>query len=94
MSFRMVHENAFKSLKCQIGVLLDYLENTKRGDPNCNINGTSKRANEAVEGTSVLKPRVKAANVPKWAQSCQESIWESGEVGDIYRWGRKASDEM
>jgi hypothetical protein len=29
-----------------------------------------------------LKPRVKAVNVPKWAQ-CQESIWESGgEVRD------------
>jgi hypothetical protein len=26
-----------------------------------------------------LKPRVKAANVPKWAQRSQESIWESGE---------------
>jgi hypothetical protein len=25
-----------------------------------------------------LKHRVKAANVPKWAQSSQESIWESG----------------
>jgi hypothetical protein len=31
----------------------------------------------------VLKPRAKAANVPKWAQRSQESIWESGgEVGD------------
>jgi hypothetical protein len=25
-----------------------------------------------------LKPRVKAENVPKWAQRSQESIWESG----------------
>jgi hypothetical protein len=25
-----------------------------------------------------LKPRVKAKNVPKWAQSSQENIWESG----------------
>jgi hypothetical protein len=31
----------------------------------------------------VLKARVKAENVPKWAQPCQESIWESGwEVRD------------
>jgi hypothetical protein len=31
-----------------------------------------------------LKPRVKAANVPKWAQRSQESIWESGgKVGDV-----------
>jgi hypothetical protein len=30
-----------------------------------------------------LKYRVKAANVPTWAQRTQESIWESwGEVGD------------
>jgi hypothetical protein len=30
-----------------------------------------------------LKPHVKAANMPKWAQCSQESIWESGgEVGD------------
>jgi hypothetical protein len=30
-----------------------------------------------------LKPRVKAANVPKWAQHSQESMWESGgKVGD------------
>jgi hypothetical protein len=30
-----------------------------------------------------LKPRVKAANVPKWAPGSQESIWESGgEVRD------------
>jgi hypothetical protein len=30
-----------------------------------------------------LKPRVKAVNVPKWAQRSQESIWESGwEVRD------------
>jgi hypothetical protein len=30
-----------------------------------------------------LNHRVKAANVPKWAQRSQESIWESGgEVGD------------
>jgi hypothetical protein len=30
-----------------------------------------------------LKPRVKADNVPKWAQRSQESIWESGwEVRD------------
>jgi hypothetical protein len=25
-----------------------------------------------------LKPRVKAANMPKWAQHSQECIWESG----------------
>jgi hypothetical protein len=31
----------------------------------------------------VLKARVKAENVPKWAQPSQESIWESGwEVKD------------
>jgi hypothetical protein len=31
----------------------------------------------------VLKARVKAENVPKWAQRSQESIWESGwEVKD------------
>jgi hypothetical protein len=31
----------------------------------------------------VIKPRVKAANVPNWAKRSQESIWESGrEVGD------------
>jgi hypothetical protein len=31
----------------------------------------------------VLKPRSKAANVPKWAQCCQKSMWESGgEVRD------------
>jgi hypothetical protein len=31
----------------------------------------------------VLKPHVKAANVLKWAQRSQESIWESGgEVRD------------
>jgi hypothetical protein len=30
-----------------------------------------------------LKPRVKAVNVPKWAQPSQENIWESGwEVRD------------
>jgi hypothetical protein len=30
-----------------------------------------------------LRSRVKAANVPTWAQRTQESIWESwGEVGD------------
>jgi hypothetical protein len=40
----------------------------------------------------VLKARVKAENVPKWAQPSQESIWESGwEVRDG---GRKASDGM
>jgi hypothetical protein len=42
---------------------------------------------EAPEGQTekwkALKPRVKAANVPKWAQRSQECIWESGgEVGD------------
>jgi hypothetical protein len=31
------------------------------------------------------KPRVKAVNVPKWAQRTQESIWESGGKGE--RWG-------
>jgi hypothetical protein len=38
-----------------------------------------------------LKPRVKAENVPKWAQRSQEhmGIW----VGSK-RWGRKASDGM
>jgi hypothetical protein len=31
----------------------------------------------------VLKARVKAENVPKWAQPSQENIWESGwEVRD------------
>jgi hypothetical protein len=35
------------------------------------------------ETWKALKPRVKAANVPKWAQRSQESIWESGgKVGD------------
>jgi hypothetical protein len=30
-----------------------------------------------------LKPHVKAANVPKWAQRSQEGIWEfGGEMGD------------
>jgi hypothetical protein len=38
---------------------------------------------ELREKWKALKPRVKAANVPKWAQRSQESIWESGEeVGD------------
>jgi hypothetical protein len=31
----------------------------------------------------VHSPCVKTANVPKWAQRSQESLWESGgEVGD------------
>jgi hypothetical protein len=31
----------------------------------------------------LLKPRAKAANVRKWAQCCQESMWEpGGEVRD------------
>jgi hypothetical protein len=37
-----------------------------------------------------LKLRVKAANVPKWAQRSQGSTWESG--GVIKGGGRKASD--
>jgi hypothetical protein len=38
---------------------------------------------EQTEWWKALKPRVKAANVPKWAQRSLESIWESGaEVGD------------
>jgi hypothetical protein len=28
--------------------------------------------------SKALKPRAKAAHVPKWAQCSQESIWESG----------------
>jgi hypothetical protein len=35
------------------------------------------------EKWKAIKPRFKAANVPKWAQRSQDSIWESwGEVGD------------
>jgi hypothetical protein len=38
---------------------------------------------EQTDKWKALKPRVKAENVPKWAQHSQESIWESGwEVRD------------
>jgi hypothetical protein len=29
------------------------------------------------------EPRVKAANVPKWAQRSQEIVWESGEKWEM-----------
>jgi hypothetical protein len=39
---------------------------------------------EQTDKWKALEPRVKAANVPKWAQRSQESIWESGgEMGDV-----------
>jgi hypothetical protein len=38
---------------------------------------------EQTDKWKALKPRVKAVNVPKWAQRSQESIWEyGGEVRD------------
>jgi hypothetical protein len=43
------------------------------------------------EEWKAFKLSVKAANVPKWAQGVQESIWElRGTMGC----GRKTSDEM
>jgi hypothetical protein len=60
----------------QIGVFLDSLERTEWSFPTVPPSGQTNK-------WKALKARVKAENVPKWAQPSQENKWESGwEVRD------------
>jgi hypothetical protein len=73
MSFRMVHER--HAINRENGVLLGSLDVQNEAMPTVPEGQT--------EEWKALKPRVKAARVPKWVQRSQESIWQPwGEVGD------------
>jgi hypothetical protein len=62
---------ATKSKKKQIGVLWALWKVQNEAIPKIPLEGHK-------EEWKALKPRVKAANEPKWAQRSLESIWEYG----------------
>jgi hypothetical protein len=71
--------HASESLKKnQIGVFLGSLESTEQGNSDSCSTSTAVPPQGQRDEWKALKLSVKAANVPKWAQHSQESIWESG----------------